>query len=143
MEIYFIVSIFAITGVFYLLRRFTSVKVCAVCAGAAGTWILAIIARFLGYPVNETLTAVLMGGSVVGIMYQLEKHSGGSVHVFKKTFFMVSGFFAVYGLLSYQLGIFAGGLLGATIAYMFFWPAATATDKTKEIEKRMAEHCCD
>jgi hypothetical protein len=111
-----------------------------------------LIARYFDYPINETLTAILMGGSVVGIMYQREKHSGGNVHIFKKTIFMIFGFSAAYGLFSYNFPIFGIGLIGAGVMYAFFpgarfgGPTGGRAEKSAEtiaLEKQMDEHCCD
>ena len=146
MLIYYFISILVITAVFYALRKNTPVKVCAACAGIAGTWILSLVARYFGYPINENLTAILMGGSVAGIMYQLEKRAGGNVHVFKKAFFMISGFFAMYGLFTYNFPVFGLGLIGAGVIYIFFRNSGSKSaksDATLAIEKQMDEHCCD
>lgn len=141
------ISILTITVVFYALRKNTPIKICAACAGVAGTWGLSLVARYFGYPINETLTAMLMGGSVVGIMYQREKHVGGNVHVLKKTFFMIFGFAAMYGLFSYNLPFFGIGLIGAGIVYIFFgktrYNNTIKSAETIALEKQMDEHCCD
>ena len=42
---------------------------CAICAGVAGTWVLLLGAYALGYPVDLTIPAILMGGSVVWVSF--------------------------------------------------------------------------
>ena len=47
-------------------------KICPVCAGVFGTWLWMLVAHLFGVPVNVTVAALLLGGSVVGITTKLE-----------------------------------------------------------------------
>jgi len=49
-------------------------NICSVCAAISSTWILLFIARFFGWFNNDTLLALLLGGSVVGLYYFILKN---------------------------------------------------------------------
>ncbi len=71
-----VASIFAITFVVWLLNKALPFKVCPVCAGVSGTWLVltaAILAGLVSGEELKTVVALLMGGTVVGIAYQGEK----------------------------------------------------------------------
>src|SRR3989344_3957215 len=72
------VSIFLIAGLVVFFSRFLPFKICPVCAGSFGTWLWMLIVRSLGYSVDPIILAILMGGSIVGIAYQIEKLPGFS-----------------------------------------------------------------
>src|SRR3990172_8674039 len=66
-------SILAISGVAWAAKRMLRVPVCPICLGVGGTWLWMLIGRSLGYAVDATMLAILLGGSVAGIAYQLER----------------------------------------------------------------------
>jgi len=70
-----IISILAITGLVWLANKGLPVKICPICAGVSGTWLLFTAAILAG--ADETVLLppilILMGGSVVGIAYQGER----------------------------------------------------------------------
>lgn len=136
-------SILVITWIFYFLRKFAPIKICAVCAGVAGTWILGLVARYFGYQVDESLLGMLMGGSVVGIMYQIDKRNGGGLRVFIKFLLLAAGFFAVYNLINYSFAGFISGVLAWIFVYAFLIPKPVGGLDRGTIEKRMVDHCCD
>jgi hypothetical protein len=56
-------------------KKIANVKICAICAASSLTWLaLLILRQFNVFEIDSTLIGVLMGGSVVGIMYSLEKY---------------------------------------------------------------------
>ena len=95
------ISILAITGFMWLINRILPFNICPICAGVSGTWLWMLVGKFLGYEIDMIILAMLMGGSVVGIAYQIEKrlpinHSP----LLWKTLFIPVGFVATYGILS-------------------------------------------
>lgn len=145
------ISIFSITGAVWLLNRIRILpfKVCPICAGVSGTWLWMLAGMFLGLlPTSNFLlpTSILMGGSVVGIAYQIEKRlpSGRSPLVWK-ILFIPSGFAAVYTLISSQwtpsmiLIVFLGAL-----SLIFIRPRkehVPASKTVEELEEKM-KNCC-
>lgn len=140
-----IASIFGITLAVWLANRVLPFGVCPICAGVSGTWLWMLGLYGLGYQVDLGIAAMLMGGSVVGIAYQLEKKlPTGKSALLWKTFFIPAGFVAVYGLISSQLVMAAASLaVAGAIAWAFLKTPGIKqpTGKVEELKKKM-ENCC-
>ncbi|HEY4518062.1 MAG TPA: hypothetical protein VJG48_00370, partial [Candidatus Paceibacterota bacterium] len=52
-------------------------RICPICALVSSAWVILLVLRYFGYNVNESLIALLMGGSAVGISYVLAGKLGG------------------------------------------------------------------
>ena len=83
-----LLGITVLFAVFLVLRSLFSVKVCALCAAVATTWIILVVLFYLGTNINLTLVGILMGGSVVGVMYLLEQKLPADFLIFKLSFFL-------------------------------------------------------
>lgn len=142
-----ILSILTITGFVWLFGRFLSFKICPICAGVSGTWLWMFGARFLGYEIDVIFLAMLMGGSVVGIAYQIEKRlSANHSPLLWKTLFISGGFIAVYGIITSWWTISIPAVLVLIIMALAFTgrphSAVTKNDKAvEELEKKM-KNCC-
>ena len=55
------------------IYKIAHVKLCAICAAVSLTWIGLLVLKAAGYTVDILLIGILMGQSIVGIMYSLEK----------------------------------------------------------------------
>ena len=128
------ISIFAVAGVAWLVNRILPFKICPICAGVSGTWGWMLGAKFLGYEIDMIVLAMLMGGSVVGIAYRLEKRlPAGRSPLLWKTFFISFGFVAVYSAISLVMGESTLGLLapkhfeGSNPLWWFVLTAAITT----------------
>ena len=138
-------SILAITVLTWLLNRILPIKVCPVCAGVFLTWVGLLGAYNFGYQIDLVVPALLMGGSVVGVAYQLEKKIVNSSVLFK-SLFIPAGFIAAYGMLE-QLWtefVIAVAFL-SLLSFAFLRPSSTGTnqrtEKQDDIEKKM-KSCC-
>ena len=138
------VTILAITGLVFGANKILHLRVCPICAGVSGTWLLMLVLRILGYPISTLALAMLMGGSVVGISYQLEKRlpEWRSSLLFK-TLFIPVGFIAAYGIVEENWV-----LVGATIAVLCVITSLFLSrtsppdaDTIAELKKKMDE-CC-
>ncbi len=68
--------IILITAAVYFMNRLSSFKLCPVCAGVSGTWLLLVLGIIIGllpYDQFRPLILLLMGATAVGIAYQGEK----------------------------------------------------------------------
>lgn len=68
--------VLAITVFVWMLNKVLPFKICPVCAGVSGTWLIltaGILSDLLPAASYQLPIAVLMGGTVVGISYQGEK----------------------------------------------------------------------
>ena len=114
-----IISIFFLTLIAWAFRQISGVKICPFCAGVALTWLWMLSAYYLGYGTDLTILAMLMGGSVVGISYTLEKYRAQSLAA--RTIFIVSGFEAVYSLINAEWAwFFASFLIALSFAVKNF-----------------------
>ncbi len=150
-----IISILVMTGLARLMNRALPFMVCPICAGVAGTWLGLIAAKFLGYGIDLIVPAILMGGSVVGIAYQLEKRfaSHRSLLLWKAVF-ISAGFAAAFGLVTSRWTLFfiAAAILVLSTAMFGNGSGAPAMggdtrlrrarkQAVAELEKNM-ENCC-
>jgi len=139
-------SIFAIAGAAWAARRLSRIPVCPICIGVAGTWLWMLIARSLGYAVDTTILSMLLGGSVVGIAYLVEKRlPQGRSPLLWKTLFIPVGFVAAYGLATTQWILFAvtGAVLVSLAAFFLAQSAASgAPSETVEELKKKMQQCC-
>ncbi len=107
-----LLSIFIIAGLSWLLNKVMPFRICPVCAGVAGTWLWMITAKFFGYPVDTVVLTLLIGGSVVGIAYQIEKHIPSTRSpVFFKLLFIPVGLIAADSLIAFRWPRFLIALL--------------------------------
>lgn len=139
-------SIIVLTASAFAIRRLLRLPLCPICAGVAGTWAWLLAGSWYGMSVDPVLPALLMGGSVVGIAYQLERriHPGRSP-LLMKAVFMPLGFLAAYALLAraWPMGLVA--VLGIIAASAFFLLPPRTTpggDGTRERLVKELEQCC-
>lgn len=144
-----LISIFILAAFAWLIRNFTTIKICPVCTGVAGTWIWLIAGIFAGIlpqAVYQLPAAILMGGSVVGIAYQLEKKLPlQKSSILFKLIFIPTGFFTMYSLILSQWLEFVFAILFLAILLLFFIKAPKNPAKiNKNIEeiKNKIKNCC-
>lgn len=149
-----IASILAITAFAYAVRRFLRIAVCPICVGVAGTWILILTGigfGLLGADGWKLVAAIAMGGSVVGIAYQIEQRlPPGRDPLLWKTLFIPIGFAAAYALLAAAYAPLAASAgVAALIAFLFrrkprrlpSGQSSAAEKRVADLEKRMKQ-CC-
>ncbi len=138
-------SIFALSGLAWAARKVLRLPICPICFGVGGTWLWMIIGRALGYQVDATVLAILLGGSVAGIAYLVEKRlpQARSALLWKALFIPI-GFVAAYGLVAAQWALLAvTGVALALLAAFFLLPAG-APEKSQAVEelKEKMRKCC-
>src|SRR3990172_11512216 len=139
-----IVSILIITFSVWFVNKKLPFKICPICAGVALTWLWFLIGMFAGnLPVSsyQLPMAILMGGTVVGLMSKLEKFIKPNCVLLWKTVFVVSGFSAFYGLIMGEWTFFALGAVLAVVVTLIFKkhsaePAGEKTEQLKELEEK-------
>ncbi|MEK7877081.1 MAG: hypothetical protein AAB325_12920 [Pseudomonadota bacterium] len=140
------VSILAITGFAWLAGKALRFPVCPICIGVAGTWLWMLAAQLAGLAPDPSMLAILLGGSVVGPAYQLEKHlPQGRSPLLWKTLFLPIGFVAAYGVAVTHwslLAMAAAALLLLTA--VFFLRRHHAENNSAAVEKleREMKKCC-
>ena len=141
-----IVSILAIAGAAWAAKKLLRVPVCPICLGVGGTWLWMLIGRSLGYAVDATMLSILLGGSVAGIAYLVEKRLPlGRSPMLWKTLFIPAGFVAAYGLAASQWILFAVmGVALVLLTAFFLVPPATSGEPSETVEalKKKMQQCC-
>ena len=140
------ISILAITGLAWLVAKALPFPVCPVCVGVAGTWLWMLAARLAGFAFDASMLAILLGGSVVGIAYQLEKHlPRGRSPLLWKTLFLPIGFVAAYGLALPHWSVLAITIVALLfLTAVFFMPHRDPEKKSAAVEKleKYMKKCC-
>lgn len=151
-----IISILLITLAVKLINKALPFKVCPICAGVSLTWFLIIVGTLTGQLTTnnyQLITAILMGGTVVGIAYQGEKRfKWAEENIFRfKVPVVVIGFALVYLALE-NLSWSSVGIEAALLLILFYFffisgnknnngPAKEVSPKVKELEEKM-KNCC-
>ncbi len=141
-----IVSILAITGLAWAASRILRFPLCPICAGVAGTWLWMVVARQFGFAVDASMLPTLLGGSVVGIAYQLERRlAKRRSQLLWKTLFIPAGFAAAYALAAAHWALLAMALVVLLLlTACFLLPrgsAKTSSATVQELENKM-KNCC-
>lgn len=139
-------SILAIAALAWAANSVLRVRICPICLGVGGTWLWVVVARSLDFAVDTAMLPILLGGSVAGLAYQLEKHlPQGRSSLLWKTFFIPAGFIAAYGLALPDWTV----LLAATVVLLlltaiFFRSPKVQTKDRAAIEKleQQMKKCC-
>lgn len=73
-----LVSIFVLYFLFALLgpkiKGILGRKICAICAAVSLTWLGLLLFWLFGFMIDSLIIGILMGGSVVGVMYVVEEY---------------------------------------------------------------------
>ncbi len=135
------------------LNRLSSFTLCAVCVGTSLTWFTLSFLILSGLtPAADylMLVALLMGGTVVGIVYQAEKKFGGKrIRFRQKELILIAGFTLAYLFLVDMSWITftAALIILAAAAYVVFLrsgkPRSNDRDSkaVKTLEDKMKD-CC-
>ncbi|TAL19275.1 hypothetical protein EPN90_03855 [Patescibacteria group bacterium] len=139
-----LLSILAITGLAAVVRMYLPFRLCPICAGVSGTWAWMLVVRYFGVTVEPAILAMLLGGSVVGVTYQLEKRlpAGRSLVLFK-ALSIPAGFLLAYALIWNWWPVFFAGLLILAAVYFVFHrkPEAGESQEVQDLEKKL-KNCC-
>lgn len=147
MNIFIVISsIFLISGFIWSVNRWLNWKICPLCAGVAGTWIWLLIGRAFGYFAEPAILGILMGGSVVGILYQAERRFSQFQSLLVKIVFVSLGFLAAYHLIFAQWLSLVSVLfiLGIIVFILFATFSAKDSEQNQVVEelKRKMKNCC-
>ena len=157
----FLYFFFALSRIFWVVFR---AHVCAICAAVSLTWAGFLYAYLSGRSVDSLVLAMLMGGSVVGLMYAMQKafEKRGWTHFwFFRWHIITFGTAFCWALLNERWVMtgstaFLGAVLGLFVFSFSRKPvvshAASSTAPNqksaewgrakRELEERM-KHCCD
>ena len=115
-------------------------KICIACLLVSCVWLILLMLHWLNLKIDLKIPAVLMGGTVVGIMYTV----GSDWLLRARLIYLVFGFGAAYALLnSYWLiaGLAVVGALGVALGARRGRAPAEKNPQVVELEKKM-KNCC-
>jgi hypothetical protein len=117
-----LISIWVIAMLAVAASIATRRKICPICAGVFLTWLWMLIGYYVfAYNADVRVIALLMGGSVVGAAYTLEKRLPPSRSPgLWKLIVVPVGFAAVHGVLTEQLSLIITGLIVLLSAAWYF-----------------------
>lgn len=118
-------------------------KFCAVCITISLTWLFLLIAKLLGYAINPILIGVLMGESIVGLYYLIEKKAPSTWQVFRWPY-IITMTVVVYLIVGVRSGAWLAILL--LISLWIVWGTIFALKKSppaKKIMERLVACCRD
>lgn len=103
------------------VKKITGYKLCAICSACSTTWISLLVLRQLNLvEVENSLIAVLAGGSVVGIMFELQEYfKKNNIKRFwiVRLMVIIIGFHLAYALAIWKVSMILIGLLGVLISF--------------------------
>ena len=104
---YILLAMVGVYAVWLVLRnlidRVFKFKICAICATVVSTWIGLLLLKLIGFDVSQIIIAVLMGQSVAGFMYFLERRAESTKNkklLLIKTLVILFGTLIVYWIIS-------------------------------------------
>ena len=144
-----ITSILILTSAISLVKNKLKFEICPICAGVTLTWLWMLTGIILGKlsTIDYQLpTALLMGGTVIGLMSKLEPLIKQKFVLIWKTIFVVSGFIAAYNLIFNNWVIFSISVALAVTSILLLKTHTTSKEnqksqQTKEFEEKM-KNCC-
>lgn len=145
-----IVSILIISVAILVTKKiWPTFRLCPICTGVSGTWLWMLMANYYGYPTDTNIVSLLMGGSVVGIAYQLEKKIRPGKAMAWKILFIPAGFTLVYDLiyLSWLYLALSTAVIFVLLFIFLFWPVPGGVHSkgnghnVEGLEEKM-KNCC-
>ena len=95
---------FLILIIKYFIPKEINVKICAICISISLVWISLLILYYFGKFENNTIIALLMGMTILGIVYTVERNVKKELTLFRLPF-LLSLFTLGYFALMYSLNL--------------------------------------
>jgi hypothetical protein len=125
------------------IKKITQLRFCVICASISLIWMSLLVLQRLGLFDNLVLIAVLMGGSIVGIYYWLEKKVREQLHLFRLPVLLSLMFLAYVLLGAVDDALSTIGLLGVLWVIFGFLYAYQSNNKVHNIVARIIACCRD
>ena len=131
-------TLFLIAVVIHGLGLF---RYCAVCITVSLSWMFLLVTKLVGYNVNPVLTGVLMGESIIGLYYLLERKAPVSWQIFRWPYIITMT------VLTYVILGIISGIWSAILMLVIIWIVCGVIFAWREsvLFKKIAEQliaCC-
>lgn len=141
-----LIAISAIIVLFFVMlviKRLVSWQMCVICMSVSGVWMIGLVLYMLGMFDHAVVLAVLMGQSVVGVYYAVEKRVSRSLQLFRLPFLLTltTCVFVVLGVVQDILIV----SLFLVVLWMIFWIvyAYRSHPRIRKIVDRIIACCRD
>ena len=164
MILWTLIGIFVLFMLFAFLKipfyKKFGLKVCSICAAVSLTWIIFLILKLFGMEISSLMLGILMGESIMGVMYLFEnkaKAEEKNKMLWLKVVIILIGTSLVYLLLTQGLSFaFVVLLMVSIILAIFIYRNLKKSgskgivnkkyskfgQEIKKLEEKL-EHCCD
>ncbi|MBI1972856.1 hypothetical protein HYS50_02535 [Candidatus Woesearchaeota archaeon] len=128
------------------IKRLFHLDLCVLCASVATTWLGMLLLKILGFSIDTTLLAILLGESVTGIMYRLTyslKHKQKR-NPLLGLFLILLGTTAAYSVVAGILELSSLFILVPVFIVLLFISLLRQrpnSPQSKQLLKQL-EHCC-
>ncbi len=137
-------SIFATIVILFVsllgLKKHLPFKLCAICVSISLTWVSLLVLYRLSVFNDPVILALLMGGSVVGIYYAVEKRVPTELTVFRLPF-LLSSLLIAYMIITLIINLPAISLIATVWIVMIFAYAYRNKAGVNQIVKNVIQ-CC-
>jgi len=129
--------------VLLIIKNITQWKFCVICVSVSVTWMALLVLYWLGMFEQPVIIAVLMGQTIVGLYYFLEKWTSEALHLFRLPLLLTLTLAAFVALdvtadLVYSLSLLTS--IWAVLALLYFY---RQSPKTKNVVDRIIACCKD
>lgn len=126
-----------------IAKSITKWNFCVICVSISVTWMALLVLYWLGSFNQPIIIAVLMGQTIVGLYYFLEKKTAEGLHIFRLPLLLTLTLAAFVALdvttdLAYGLSLLA--VLWAVLSLLYFY---RQSPKTKIVVDRIIACCKD
>lgn len=137
---YIFASIIGIFIFLLLIKKWLPFTICVICLSVSGTW-LVLLGLYQFSTFNDSvILSLLMGGSVVGLYYMVEKRVPENLTVFRLPFLMTL-FFAAYTTITLTFAVLPFLLILLTWIVLLFIYTYRNKPGVRQTVKNITE-CC-
>lgn len=136
--------------ILYFVIALSPIKICAICTAVSLTWIGLLAGYFLNWHDNLLWLGILMGGSIVGLMYKTEQYFKTKKltnYWLIRIGIIVLGFLGVYLFLNREwdklILVVVISVLGGFFSLFFIKKEGEGKSKLPKNLKDKLDHCCD
>ena len=123
-----------------LLKSKLPIRICAICVAVSLTWVGLLTAYHMGWFDNGLLLGLLMGQSITGIYYLLEKYAPEPLLIFRLPLLLSLTYF-FYGALTLQIHLWAALFVtGIGLCGLLLYAQRT-NPRFREITQKIID-CC-
>ncbi len=133
----------ALFVVLLITKSITQWKFCVICVSVSVTWIALLVLYWLGMFNQPVIIAVLMGQTIVGLYYFLEKNTAEGLHIFRLPLLLtltLAAFMALGVTTDLVYGVSLLAVLWVVLSLLYFY---RQNPKTKIVVDRIIACCRD